>query len=136
MNTNSAFTGSFKSNPFHYQKFGLREIRIIRGNQPVVYMSTANNSQAYVTTIKSMKFNDENPSLPFEDFENHFILVFDLTSLQDAGDQIFYPEVIGESLRLELYFDKALELVTEIIVLGERLSTVYIDRFGTATKNI
>ena len=26
MNTNSAFTGYFQENPFHYQKFGLREL--------------------------------------------------------------------------------------------------------------
>ena len=32
MNTNSAFTGSFTENPFCYQQFGLRQIRILRGD--------------------------------------------------------------------------------------------------------
>lgn len=135
MNTNSAFTGSFAENPFHYQKFGLREIRVIRGNQPIVYMSTVENAQAYVTTMKAMKFNDETPGLPLVHFNEHFILVFDLTSLQDAGDQIFYPEIIGGSLRLEMYFENALEKPIEIMVLGERLSTIYIDRAGSVVKN-
>ena len=31
MNTNSAFTGSFTENPFWYQQFDLRQIRILRG---------------------------------------------------------------------------------------------------------
>ena len=31
MNTNSAFTGSFTENPFRYQQFDLRQIRILRG---------------------------------------------------------------------------------------------------------
>ena len=30
MNTNSAFTGSFTENPFWYQQFDLRQIRIVR----------------------------------------------------------------------------------------------------------
>ena len=29
MNTNSAFIGHFHENPFHYQKFGLQEFRIL-----------------------------------------------------------------------------------------------------------
>ena len=33
MNTNSAFTGHFQKNPFHYRKFGLRELRIVRGGE-------------------------------------------------------------------------------------------------------
>ena len=31
MNTNSPFTGHFQENPFHYRKFGLRELRNVRG---------------------------------------------------------------------------------------------------------
>lgn len=135
MNTNAAFTGTFSENPYNYRKFGLQHIRVVRGNQNVVDMNTEDNTQVYVTTMKAMKLNEETPTLPFTDYDNHFIMVFDLTSLQDAGDQIYYPEVIGGSLRLELYFDKALEKATEIIVEGERLSTIHIDRTGTVAKN-
>ena len=135
MNTNTAFSGSFNENPFHYRKFGLRETRVILGNQPVVYMSTVQNSQAYVTTMKAMELTDETPALPFDQFEHHYILVFDLTSLQDAADQIHYPELIGGSLRLEMYFAESLEKALEVIVLGEQLSTIYIDRAGSVAKN-
>ena len=41
MNTNCAFTGSFTENPFWYQQFDLRQIRILRGGQPIVDFDTA-----------------------------------------------------------------------------------------------
>ena len=136
MNTNSAFTGHFQENPFHYQKFGLRELRIVRGGRAIVSLDTTNDCRAYVTTMKAMNFNEEIPALPNHQFQNHYILVFDLTSLQDAGENIHYPELSGESIRLEMFFDRSLRNVTEIIVLGERMSTVKIDQFGTVAKNV
>ena len=136
MNTNSAFTGHFQENPFHYQKFGLRKFRIVRGGRAIVSLDTTNDCRAYVTTMKAMNFNEEIPALPNHQFQNHYILVFDLTSLQDAGENIHYPELSGESIRLEIFFDRSLRNVTEIIVLGERMSTVKIDQFGTVAKNI
>ena len=50
---------------------------------------------AYVTTMKAMSFNEEFPSIPVEDFNDHYILVFDLTSLQDCTEFIHYPELTG-----------------------------------------
>ena len=136
MNTNSAFTGHFQENPFHYQKFGLRELRIVPGGRAIVSLDTTNDCRAYVTTMKAMNFNEEIPALPNHQFQNHYILVFDLTSLQDAGENVHYPELSGESIRLEMFFDRSLRNVTEIIVLGERMSTVKIDQFGTVAKNV
>ena len=36
MNTNSEFTGSYAENSFWYQQFELRQIRILKGGQPIV----------------------------------------------------------------------------------------------------
>ena len=63
------------------------------------------------------------------------MLVFDLTSMQDATVHCHYPELIGEPLRLELNFNEALESVTEVIILGERMSSVAVDKFGVVGKN-
>ena len=38
MNTNSAFTGSFTENPFWYQQFDLRQIRILRGDNQLLIL--------------------------------------------------------------------------------------------------
>ena len=40
MNSKSAFTGSFAENPFWYQQFNLRDIRMLRGGQPIVHHDT------------------------------------------------------------------------------------------------
>ena len=135
MNTNTAFTGSRDSNPFHYQKFGLREIKIVRGNQVVVHIDTSNNIRTYVTTMKALKFEEDGPGIPLDDYTNHYVLVFDLTSTQESNVQMFYPDVVGAGLRVELYFSEMLRNTVEVIVLGERLSTVFIDKNGSVVKN-
>ena len=99
VNTNSAFTGSFTENPFWYQQFDLRQIRIIRGGQPNVDFDTADNCRLYVTTMKAMVlFQDDIPSIPIDDFKDHYVLVFDLTSMQDATENCHYHELVGEPL--------------------------------------
>ena len=62
--------------------------------------------------------------------------MFDLTSMQDDTENCHYPELVGEPLRLELNFTNPLENVTELIVLGERLSSVAVDKFGVVGKNV
>ena len=64
MNTNSAFTGSFTENPFWYQQFDLRQIRILRGGQRHVDFDTADNCRLYVTTMKAMNFQMIFPQSP------------------------------------------------------------------------
>ena len=54
--------------------------------------------------------------------------------MQDATEHCHYPELVGEPLRLEPNFNTALEHVTEIIVLGERMSSVAVDKFGVVGK--
>ena len=73
--------------------------------------------------------------MPVDNFKDQYVLVFDLTFMQDATEHCHYPELIGEPLRLELYFIVPLENVTEVIVSGERMSTVAVDKFGVARKN-
>ena len=86
--------------------------------------------------MKAMNFNEEIPALPNNLFQNHYVLVFALISLQDAGENIHYTELSGESIRLEMFFDHPLRNVTEIIVPGERMSTVKTDQIGTVSKNV
>ena len=60
--------------------------------------------------------------------------MFDLTLMQDATEKRLSPELVGEPLRLELNFTYPLEHVTELIVLGERMSSVAVDTFGFVGK--
>ena len=67
MNTKSAFTGDENGNPFHYQKFGLREIKISRGNQVVAHMDTSRNCVTYITTMRALKFYQDGPNIKIGD---------------------------------------------------------------------
>ena len=119
MNTNSAFTGSHTENTIWYQQFDLRQIRILRRGQPIVDFDAADNCRIYFTTMKALTFQDDIPSTPIDKFKDHYVLVFDLTSMQDATENCHYLELVGEPLRLELNITFPLEHVTEHSVLGE-----------------
>ena len=51
MNTNSSFAGDFQENYFHYQKFGLRELRIA-----IVSVDTTNDCKAKSNNNESNEF--------------------------------------------------------------------------------
>ena len=116
MNTNSAFTRSYNENPIWYQQFDLRQIRILGGGQPIVDFDAGDNCLLYVTTMKAMKFQGDIPSIPINNSKDHYVLMFEMTSMQDATQKCHYPEVVGEPLGLELNFTFPLENVTGLIV--------------------
>ena len=136
MNTNSAFTASVTENPFWYQQFDLRQIRILRGGQPILDFGAADNCRLYVTTMKAMNIQDDIPSIPSDDLKDQYLLVFDLTTMQDATGNCHYPELVGQPLRLELNFTNPFQNVTELIVLGERMSSIAVDKCGVFGKNV
>ena len=130
MTTNSAFTGSSTENNLSSNK-----LNNPKGGQPIVDFDAADNFQLYVTTMKTMNFQHGIPSILIDNFKNHYVLVFDLTSMQEATVICHYPELVGEPLRLELNFTFPLEHVSELIVFGERMSSVAVDKFGVVGKN-
>ena len=81
-----------------------------------------------------MNFLDDAPSFPIDNFKDHYVLVFGLTSVQDATEICHYPELVGEPQWLELNFTLPLEHVAELVVLGERMSSVAVDKFGVVGK--
>ena len=135
-NVNSAFTGSYTENPFWCQQFELKQVKILRGGQPIVDFDAADNCRLYVTTMKAMNFQDDIPSIPIDNLKDHYVLVFDFTSMQDATENCHYPELVREPSKLELNFTFPPENVTELIVLGEQMSSVAVDKFGVVGKNI
>ena len=86
--------------------------------------------------MKAVNFQDDNSSTPIESSKDHNVLVLDLTSMQDATKNCHYPELVGGPLRLELNFTFPLEHVTELIVLGKRMSAVAVDKSGVVEKSI
>ena len=72
-----------------------------------------------------------------QDFEdNHFILVFDLTSTREASKSFtLFPELTGAGITLKLAFDAALTTAVELFLIGERFSQIYIDSHRNISKN-
>ena len=135
MNTNAHFTGSINSNPFNYQKFNLREIKLFRNGQPLIACNTESNVRPYYQTLSSLNFEQDGPGIPLSDYSNHFIMVFDLTATQQCDTEIYHPEVVGGGIRVELLFKEALPETVEVILLGETLSTIFVHHDGRVVKD-
>ena len=136
INAKSVFIGFYTENPFWYHQFDLGRIRIFRGGQPIVDFDAADNCRFYVTTMKAIAFQHDIPSIRIDNFKDRYVLVFGLTSMQDATENCHHPELVREPMRLELNFTFPLEHVTELIVLGERMSSVALDKFGVVKKHL
>ena len=136
INTNASFTGFYTENPFCYQQSNLRQTERLNGGQPIADVDAADNCPLYVTTMKPTNFRDDMPSIPIDNFKEHYVIVFDLTSMEDATENRHYRELFGESLRLELNFTSPLEHVTGLIVMGARITSDAIDKFGVVGKNL
>ena len=100
-------------------------------------IDTSNNVRLYYTTFTALGFSKNGNGIKLEDFEdNHFFLVFDLTSTEEASRSLtLFPELTGSSLTLNLYFSIALEDAIELFLIGERFSQVFIDSARNISKN-
>ena len=68
MNTKSAAAGSFHKNPFNYQQFCLRKLRMIRSGRAIISLDTTSPCRPYGSTMEAKKFNEDFQALPMEDF--------------------------------------------------------------------
>ena len=58
----------------------------------------------------------------------------DFFSTQDVSENCHHPDLVRKLLRLELSFAFALEHVIDLIVLGERMSTIAFNKIGVVRK--
>ena len=135
MNLNNDFSGTYNTNPFHFREFGLRQVKIVRGNQTIVNMKTENHVRAYAETMKALKFDDDGLNIQYKTFENHFHLFFVPTSTQEANVEIHFPDIVGAGFRLELYFANNLTNNVELFVGAEHISSIANDKKGSLNKN-
>ena len=137
MCTSSSFTGTNNENPFHYQKFGLTEVIIYRNGFPTAGtpINTADDKRIYFNSMSALAYVENGHGISLDDFPNHYILVFDLTSTQEATHDFIHPELTNSAISIELKFDAGLTNNIEILCLGEKSSTVYIDSARNVSKN-
>ena len=108
--TNEAFLGNNRLNPFHYLKFGLKQIYIYRNGLPVADspISTDDDKRLYFNTISDLTFIDNGHGIKLSEYPSHLLMVFDLTSTQQASHDFIHPELTNCSIIVELKFSAAL----------------------------
>ena len=103
LHVGTAFIGTNSANPFHYQKFGLREITIYRNGFATAGtpMSTTDKKRLYYNSMSALAYVENGHGIPLREFANHYIMVFDLTSTQEATHDFFSPELTNSSFSVE-----------------------------------
>ena len=138
---------TLKYSPFSYQKFNLQRVEIQRGNGVPLAgtpMDTSYNAcwailkvRLWYNTVTAFGLNENRNGIKLEDLEdNHFFLVFDLTTTEEASRSLtLLPELIGgERLTLKLHFSTALENAIELFLNGERFNQLFIDSAQNISK--
>ena len=138
MSINEAYLGTNRTNPFHYQKFGLNEIIVYRNGLPIAGtpISTSDNKRIYYNTLEALDFVlNTSHGISLANYDNHYIMAFDLTSTQEASHDFIHPELTNCTVLLELNFDADLGNNVELLFMGERASTVYVRSDKKIIKN-
>ena len=74
--------------------------------------------------MSALAYVENGLGIPLSEFGNHHMMVFDLTSTQEATHDFIHPELTYSSLSVELKFDAALAHYVEIF--SRRKSIYYL----------
>ena len=126
MSTNAGFVGAKTTNPFHYQKLGLRSITVYRNDHPFAGtpLETDTNKKIHLNSMGALAFHEHGHGISIEEYASHYVLVFDLTSTHQASHDYLLPELTIASISISLRFDTSLAQITEVLLLGECASTI------------
>ena len=93
MSINEAYLGTNRTNPFHYQKFGLNEIIVYINGLPVAGspISTSDNKRIYYKSLDFVLNTSHGISLA--NYDTHYIMALDLKSTQEASHDSIHPEL-------------------------------------------
>ena len=96
MKTYSASTGSYTETPFQWQKLEMTQNRLLSGGHPILDFDAADNCRLYIATMTEMNLQENINSIAIDKFIEHYVVVFDSTSKQDAIGNCQYPELVEE----------------------------------------
>ena len=87
MSINEAFLGTSRTNPFHYQNFGLNEIIVYRNGLLIAgtLISTTDNKRFIYNTLVALEFVlNTSHGISRANYDISFIMAVDLTSIEEA----------------------------------------------------
>ena len=129
MNTNNAFLGTNRTNPFHYQRFGLEQVTLRRTGFLITStpISTQDHKRLFFNTLSALGLLHCRLGITLKNYQHYFIMCFDLTSTQQAAHDFLHPEITICSVSLDLQFLIALTANLEVFVWGIRSSNVFVN---------
>ena len=90
-------------------------------------ISTIDDKCLYFNTISGLSYIDNGHGISLTDYSNHFIMVFDLTSTQQASQDFIHRELTNCSTSIELKFWAALPSSIKILIIGKKAGTIFVD---------
>ena len=125
--SNQAFLGSQLTNPFHHQRHDLSEVTVNRMGSPIAGtpISTDDEKRVYMTKTASLAFGYHGHGIPFLNYTNHFVVVFDRTSTQKAPYEFLYPEVTNAAVSEDLKISTAMPGNTEVFLGRNGFYNIY-----------
>ena len=103
-----------------------------RCRQPI---NTADVKRLYFSTMSDLAYIDNGHGISLSEYTNYFIMVFDLTTTQQASHDFIHPELTNCSISIELKLSAALPSNIEIFIIDEKASTIFIDSARRVLKN-
>ena len=85
--------------------------------------------------MSDLAYIDNGHGISLSEYTNHFIMVFDLTSTQQASHDFIHPELTNGAISIELKFSAALPSNIKNFMIGEKTSTVFVDSAQRISKN-
>ena len=71
-------------------------------------ISTDDDKRLYFNTISDLAYIDNGHGIKLSKYPSHFLMVFDLTSMQQASHDFIHPELTASSITVDLKFSAAL----------------------------
>ena len=90
----------------------------------------------YLNSLEALAFQQHVHGVSFEDFPNHYVLVFYLTSTQQTSHDYLYPEFTNGSISISLRFSTQLTDSKELFFLGNKTSRKYNDSSRKVSQEI
>ena len=89
------FSGTKRKNRFHLQNFNLDSITVCPNGYPFAGtpLQTENDKKLYLNSLEDLAFGQHGHGAPYIDYANHYILVIDLTTTQEASLHYLYAEI-------------------------------------------
>ena len=116
-------------------KVCLQEIIVYQKGLPIdgCPVSTTDNKRLYYNTLGAPDFVfNKSHEINLANYHNQYLMAFDLISTQEAPHDITHTELTNCTISEELKLNAPLAENIQLLLMGERASTVYI---GSDKKN-